>query len=57
MHKKTDIDILEEPETSKFVVYYQSSTAQYVNYINDGSLIPSSFDQIMKNNIIIAPVE
>jgi hypothetical protein len=44
-------------ETPNFVVYGQSTTAQYINFLNENSLIPSSFDQVIKNNLIVCPVE
>ncbi len=57
MHNDQNIIVLEKPDTSKFVVYGQSTTSQYITYTNSSSLIPSSFDQIMKNNTIILVTE
>jgi hypothetical protein len=54
MHKETEIVILQSPETSRFIAYEQSNTSQYITYLNDdSSIIPESFDQIIKNNIVI----
>jgi hypothetical protein len=44
---------IKKPEASDYIVYQQSTTSNFVNYINNNSLIPSSLDQILKNNIII----
>ncbi len=55
MTELPNVEIVEikRPEASDYIVYQQSTTSNFVNYINNNSLIPSSLDQILKNNIII----
>ncbi len=48
-----DLVILEPSETANYVVYDQCTSSSYINYKEDLSLIPASFDQIIKNNVVI----
>jgi len=53
MNNNRGIVVLEKPDTSNFIVYGQNTSSQYITYKNDNSLVPSSLDQIMKNNIVV----
>ena len=44
---------LKKPDSSGDIVFGQSNTSLYLNYASDSSVIPSSLDQIIKNNILI----
>jgi hypothetical protein len=57
MLKEFNTEAEQFSETPNFVVYGQSTTAQYINFLNENSLIPSSLDQVIKNNLIVCPVE
>lgn len=58
MSNDQNIIVIEKSDTSKFVLYGQSTTSQYLTYTNNNSLIPDSFDQIIKNNtILLVPEE
>lgn len=52
---KINIDIiyLEPPETARYVQVAPSS-AQYLVYTSNSSVLPCSFDQVQKNNVLIA---
>jgi len=44
---------LDSSESARFVNVAQTSSAQYVVYGSTSSLLPSSFDQILKNHVMV----
>jgi hypothetical protein len=53
MINKKDIVFLQPLESARYIIYSQSTSSDFIQYQNSDSLIPSSLDQIIKNNIII----
>jgi len=41
---------LEIPETSDFITYKQATTSEFLTYNTDNTLIPNSFDKVIKNS-------
>jgi hypothetical protein len=42
----------EPPESARFVTATPSSAARYVVYSSSTSLLPASYDQVMKNQVV-----
>lgn len=53
MTDNIEIVYLETAESARFVSVSPSSSAQYVVYNSTSSLLPSSFDQVLKNQVMV----
>jgi hypothetical protein len=56
MIENVEIVYLQPPESARFVNISPSSSAQYVVYSTSTSLLPSSYDQVLKNNVLLMGV-
>ena len=52
MNESVQVVYLEPPESARYVVPTPNS-AQYVVYGSSSSLLPSSFDQVLKNHVLV----
>ncbi|MCM8580412.1 hypothetical protein [Accumulibacter sp.] len=52
MIENVEIVYLEPPESARFLNMLPTTSAQYMLYCSSSSLIPSSFDQVLKNNVL-----
>ena len=53
MIESVQVVYLQPPESARFVNVSPSSSAQYVVYSTSTSLLPSSYDQVLKNNVLL----
>ena len=54
MTENVEVVYLEPPESARYVNVSPSSSARYVVYTSATTLLPSSYDQILKNRVLIA---
>jgi hypothetical protein len=52
MIENIEVVYLHPPESALFVNISPSSSAQYVVYSTSTSLLPCSYDQVLKNNVL-----
>lgn len=52
MTENVEIVYLQPPESARFVNVSPSTSAQYLVYTTSTSLLPSSYDQVLKNNVL-----
>jgi len=52
MIENVQVIYLEPPESARFVNMLPTTAAQYVLYSSTSSLLPSSFDQVLKNHVL-----
>lgn len=53
MTENIEIVRLQPPESARFVNVSPSSSAQYLVYTTSTSLLPCSYDQVLKNNVLL----
>lgn len=56
MIENVEVVYLQPAESARFVNISPSSSAQYVVYNTSTSLLPSSYDQVLKNNVLLMGV-
>ena len=52
MTENVKIVHLERPESARFLNMLATTAAQYVLYNSTSSLLPSSYDQVLKNHVL-----
>lgn len=52
MTERVEVIYLEPPESARFLSVQQTTSAQYVLYSSTSSLLPSSYDQVIKNHVL-----
>ncbi|MHB1320453.1 MAG: hypothetical protein ACYCY0_02650 [Acidithiobacillus ferrivorans] len=52
MIENVEIVYLEPPESARFLNMLPTTAAQYMLYSSSSSLIPNSFDQVLKNHVL-----
>lgn len=56
MIENVEVVYLETADSARFVNISPTSSAQYVVYTTSTSLLPSSYDQVLKNNVLLMGV-
>jgi hypothetical protein len=54
MTENVEVVYLEPPESARYVNVSPSSSARYVVYTSTTTVLPSSYDQILKNHVLLA---
>lgn len=52
MTENVKVVVLEAPESARFLNVLPTTSARYVLYSSTSSLVPSSYDQVLKNHIL-----
>ena len=53
MIERTQVVYLDSPESARFVSVSPTGSAQYLVYGSTSSLLPSSLDQVLKNQVLV----
>ena len=54
MTENIELVYLEPPESARYVNVSPSSSARYVVYTSTTTVLPSSYDQVLKNQVLLA---
>lgn len=53
MSEHCEVVYLRRPESAQYVNISPSSSAAYVVYTTTTTVLPSSYDQVLKNNVLV----